>query len=133
MKELKLIPTNEIRAWWPTVKPFLRSIVGKVEATEEDVAVGLRTGQFVLFCGIDDARLRVVVIGQRQDRPTGTVFFVWLCAADSKGVEMFLPEFREAMTKVGIGTVEFLSNRPGFERANKFGARKVSTLYRMEV
>ena len=118
--ETKYITPQELRSWWPSIKPGLENV--KTKSPEdwiiEDVYVDCYNGRSMLWALIDDSR----VIGYWVLQPNGDKLHVWAgWSLENRhdNLENGLKYIKEVARQGGSKYITFSSHRRGWEKRAK--------------
>ncbi len=125
MTEFKFIPVDQLRSWWPSIRPGLEKI--KTYSPEnwipEDVYTDCFNQRAMLWVGLDNQRFKAFFILQ----PQGDICHVWAAWTlenDYQMVEKGLQFIKNMAREANVKYLTFSSHRPGWQRrAAKYGFR----------
>jgi hypothetical protein len=125
MTEFNFVPQQEIRNWWPTIKPGLDEI--KEKSPEpwivEDVYVDLFNQKSMLWVALENKHF----VGFFVLQPLGHELHIWAAWAienDYKKVEKGLEFIKKMARNSDVKYLTFSSHRQGWQRrAKHYGFR----------
>lgn len=125
MTEFNFVPQQEIRNWWPTIKPGLDEI--KLKSPEpwivEDVYVDLFNQKSMLWIALENMHF----VGFFILQPLGHevhVWAAWTLENDYQLVDSGLKYIKDMARQAGMKYLTFSSHRQGWQRrAKDYGFR----------